>query len=701
MVATIVVADGAGESYRMMSQSYGFLDSVVMLILFNLRPVENNNGFLGFMLLAAAVSSKNHGLPRFLKCGHLKELHRAIKLCEHALLNKKPTLVHLGLKQEFFFRSLFRLYPTESTTICSLSLLRLIDAIGVSRHGMDGVLFINADVFEDESGTCAAFIANLDDKTEKTVQFQNVSYTLPAWSVSILPDCKNVVFNTAKVGSQTSTIEMVPEQLQPSVVSAHKDLKAITSGARNGTVSPFKLKSPVSLKAGKNEIAILSITVGLSDRSMNGLEQVLSFAKQRKWLLIAKKLDVNEDRLSGLPDELIHQILFGFDTKFEFRTCVMSSRCKFIWDLIPRLDFSTQQFKTLPKFANSVTHVLTHRNRQVEVSSVKLRFHGVASLVFVKKIANYAFSHNVQELTIISLPRNRPRNHHEYPPCLFSSQTLKHLSLEMLGDDADESVDLFSNCLNLENLVIESSSIRAKNLTVIKSSINNIKPPLRLSYLRYSGYFYPKWFENCFHSLNEVSVSLSHTQQGHAARKTINMLQELRSARCLILNKDIVECISSFLDLLSHLPSPVSNLISLNITSNMRNEHKVKLSAEARNFLSRETLQYPRSIKAKMEVEKPDGVVTSTSNIHKGIDATLKLGLVPQTNKGKQQKVRGKKNWQTHVVETRRHTVEIDSDTEYESDDDSEYQSDKSADYLSPGEKELIELRNRIKANRE
>lgn len=58
-----------------------------------------------------------------------------------------------------------------------------------------------ADVYEDESGTCAAFIANLDDKNEKTVQFRNVSYTLPAWSVSILPDCKNVVFNTAKVTS--------------------------------------------------------------------------------------------------------------------------------------------------------------------------------------------------------------------------------------------------------------------------------------------------------------------------------------------------------------------------------------------------------------------------------------------------------------------------------------------------------------------
>ncbi|GJV69963.1 multidrug resistance-associated protein 5 [Tanacetum coccineum] len=52
------------------------------------------------------------------------------------------------------------------------------------------------------------------------------------------------------------------------------------------------------------------------------------------------------------------------------------------------------------------------------------------------------------------------------------------------------------------------------------------------------------------------------------------------------------------------------------------------------------------------------------------------------------------------VVETRRCTVEVDTETEYESDDESDYQSDKSVDYLSPGEDELIELRNRMKANR-
>lgn len=67
----------------------------------------------------------------------------------------------------------------------------------ISHHVFTTVL--QADVYTDSSGACAAFISNVDDKNDKTVEFRNASFHLPAWSVSILPDCKNVVFNTAKV----------------------------------------------------------------------------------------------------------------------------------------------------------------------------------------------------------------------------------------------------------------------------------------------------------------------------------------------------------------------------------------------------------------------------------------------------------------------------------------------------------------------
>ncbi|KAM4114156.1 hypothetical protein ACJW30_04G048800 [Castanea mollissima] len=239
-----------------------------------------------------------YGLPRFPKWGHLKDLHRAIKLCEHALLNSEPIHISLGPSQE-------------------------------------------ADVYTDSSGACAAFISNGDDKNDKTIEFRNVSYHLPAWSVSILPDCKNVVFNTAKVRAQTTIVEMVPEDLQPPAASPTTGVEALKwevfvekpgiwgeadfikngfvdhinttkdttdylwyttsifvneneeflkngsnpvlhieslghalhafvnqelegSASGNGTHSPFKFKKPISLKAGKNEIALLSMTLGLA-----------------------------------------------------------------------------------------------------------------------------------------------------------------------------------------------------------------------------------------------------------------------------------------------------------------------------------------------------------------------------------------------------------------------------------------------------
>ncbi|KAM3319362.1 beta-galactosidase 10 [Capsicum chacoense] len=238
-----------------------------------------------------------YGLARFPKWGHLKELHKVIKLCEHALLNNDPTPLSLGPLQE-------------------------------------------ADVYQDASGACAAFLANMDDKNDKVVQFRNSSYHLPAWSVSILPDCKNVVFNTAKVGCQTSVVNMAPVDLHPTASSPKRDIKSLqweifkegagvwgvadftkngfvdhinttkdttdylwyttsisvdkeedllrnsgtamllveskghamhvfinqklqASASGNGTVPQFKFRTPITLKAGKNEIALLSMTVGL------------------------------------------------------------------------------------------------------------------------------------------------------------------------------------------------------------------------------------------------------------------------------------------------------------------------------------------------------------------------------------------------------------------------------------------------------
>ncbi|XP_044510311.1 beta-galactosidase 5-like [Mangifera indica] len=108
-----------------------------------------------------------YGLIRQPKYGHLKELHKAIKLCEHALVSSDPTVTSLGTYHQ-------------------------------------------AHVFSPGQGRCAAFLSNYHSSSPAMVMFNGRHYNLPPWSISILPDCKNVIFNTATVGVQREHMQMLP-----------------------------------------------------------------------------------------------------------------------------------------------------------------------------------------------------------------------------------------------------------------------------------------------------------------------------------------------------------------------------------------------------------------------------------------------------------------------------------------------------------
>ncbi|VFQ71873.1 unnamed protein product [Cuscuta campestris] len=111
-----------------------------------------------------------YGLTRQPKYDHLKEFHKAIKLSERALVNANQTVIQLGSYQE-------------------------------------------AHIFSSTSGGCAAFLSNFHLNSSATVTFNNMHYQLPPWSASILPDCKNAVFNTAMVGVKTSEVQMLPADM--------------------------------------------------------------------------------------------------------------------------------------------------------------------------------------------------------------------------------------------------------------------------------------------------------------------------------------------------------------------------------------------------------------------------------------------------------------------------------------------------------
>ena len=64
--------------------------------------------------------------------------------------------------------------------------------------------FWQAIMFKTESGECAAFMVNRGAE-DVSVLFQEVTYELPSNSISILPDCKTVAFNTKRVRLKPTT----------------------------------------------------------------------------------------------------------------------------------------------------------------------------------------------------------------------------------------------------------------------------------------------------------------------------------------------------------------------------------------------------------------------------------------------------------------------------------------------------------------
>eukprot|EP00256_Glycine_max_P042503 XP_006593023.1 beta-galactosidase 8-like [Glycine max] len=115
-----------------------------------------------------------YGIIRQPKWDHLKNVHKAIKLCEKALLATGPTITYLG--------------PNIEAAVYNIG------------------------------AVSAAFLANIA-KTDAKVSFNGNSYHLPAWYVSTLPDCKSVVLNTAKINSASMISSFTTESLKEEVGS--------------------------------------------------------------------------------------------------------------------------------------------------------------------------------------------------------------------------------------------------------------------------------------------------------------------------------------------------------------------------------------------------------------------------------------------------------------------------------------------------
>ncbi|CAN1334908.1 Putative F-box/FBD/LRR-repeat protein At4g03220 [Linum perenne] len=110
----------------------------------------------------------------------------------------------------------------------------------------------------------------------------------------------------------------------------------------------------------------------------------------------SKRIQNRIDRLSDLPDSILHYILSFLDTKSSVQTCILSRRWRCVWKYVDVLNFiriSDHQYE------RHVDQVLSLRS---DCSSVRKIYRmNIRDRVF-DKIVKYAASHGVQELFICS-----------------------------------------------------------------------------------------------------------------------------------------------------------------------------------------------------------------------------------------------------------------------------------------------------------
>ncbi|CDY28339.1 BnaC01g35090D [Brassica napus] len=71
----------------------------------------------------------------------------------------------------------------------------------------------SATIYKTEEGS-SCFFGNGNENSDAKISFQGESYVVPAWSVTILPDCKNEAYNTAKITTQTSMMVKKPNEAE-------------------------------------------------------------------------------------------------------------------------------------------------------------------------------------------------------------------------------------------------------------------------------------------------------------------------------------------------------------------------------------------------------------------------------------------------------------------------------------------------------
>ncbi|TKY66927.1 putative F-box/FBD/LRR-repeat protein [Spatholobus suberectus] len=152
------------------------------------------------------------------------------------------------------------------------------------------------------------------------------------------------------------------------------------------------------------------------------------------------------DRISDLPDAVLHHILFLLPIKCVAQMSILSKRWKFLWSTFPDLDFRTlNPFEISSKNVkflefekprqpldssrmDFITQVLSIRDKHSDIRV--LCFRARLSFSRLNSLIRRAIRHNVRELDIEAVAAVCTDDYFNFPRCVIGSESLRVLKLK-------------------------------------------------------------------------------------------------------------------------------------------------------------------------------------------------------------------------------------------------------------------------------
>ncbi|CAL1393399.1 unnamed protein product [Linum trigynum] len=326
------------------------------------------------------------------------------------------------------------------------------------------------------------------------------------------------------------------------------------------------------------------------------------------------------DRLSSLPDHVLHHVLSFFDdTLFSVRTSVLSSRWRSLWKHVPRLTLDTDFFNSASSFARYVDGVLSSRlggSNVDEINFFHLRFSLDKELF--QRVVKFAASSNCQEL-IVCVGYDEILEPHLFVPladsnlrrlrfrcsslgtgfgsCAFSALRVLDLDDCCLPCGSAADLDPFANFPCLENLTLCGCAMEDRQCCFKISGPRLVK--LQISALCCSKLeiFAPelKFFDITDIARSPILYQLALPSLDHGIisvhdngrveknkeemkASCISLLQGLHNASSLNVHSHFLELLSSNYDFLEDQSSPFTRLKSLKVSPYFPEFHYMLLS---------------------------------------------------------------------------------------------------------------------------